>query len=267
VHILSWSRSILIHVHTGGPSGSTVAARLASTSKKPSVLLVEAGESRLDKESLVGFDRWPFAPEVPGMNWPITTVPQQHLGGKQITLPTGKVLGGSSAINVALWTVGHAADYDEWARIVGDESFAWNNVRRHLKRLENYGRIDVVDLGKYSNQEKSNHGTDGEVQIRFSDEVVRQAVPIMDAFVESGLPVNPDLNSGSSLGVGMIPFTVKDGWRSSAATAFLTNPPQNLTIKTKALVTKILFEGTKATGIAVGDEVCVYPLSNPHLGV
>lgn len=234
-----------------------MAARLASTPKKPTVLLVEAGESRLDKESLVGFDRWPLALEASPMNWPIVSTPQEHLGGRQIDLHTGKALGGSSAINMAMWTVGHAADYNEWARRVGDDAFNWDNVSRHLKRLENYGRNDVVDLGKYSSQEQSSHGTGGQVRIDFAGQVVRQAVPIMDAFVESGLPANPDLNSGSSLGVGVIPLTVTDGWRTSAATAFLTEPPHNLTIKTNALVTRILFKGTKATGIAVGDETCV----------
>lgn len=63
-------------------------------------------------------------------------MPQTQLSGQEIDYSRGKGLGGSTAINFCGWVVGSRDDYDEWARLVGDESFGWSNVRKCLDRIE-----------------------------------------------------------------------------------------------------------------------------------
>ncbi|KAJ2982507.1 hypothetical protein NQ176_g1334 [Zarea fungicola] len=163
-----------------------------------------------------------------------------------------ELLGGGSAINVGMWTVGHEADYNEWARIVNDESYSWQSIRRHLQRLENYGSDISPSLGEYSHPEEW-HGKSGEVRLEFSGDDMTNAGSILSAFIESGNSVNLDVNSGKSLGIGVVPITTRDSWRVSAATAHLTDPPSNLQILTDATVSRIILKDGRASGVVVGE--------------
>lgn len=83
----------------GGASGCVVAARLAQSASKPSVLLLEAGSSNKDTKYLVPADRFSLAFKEQTLNWGYKTVPQTSLQGQQIDYSRGKGLGGSTAIN------------------------------------------------------------------------------------------------------------------------------------------------------------------------
>jgi choline dehydrogenase-like flavoprotein len=72
------------------------------------------------------------------MNWGYKTVPQTHLKSQEIDYSRGRGLGGSTAINFSCWVVGADEDYEEWARMVGDEAFGWKEMRERLKRVESY---------------------------------------------------------------------------------------------------------------------------------
>lgn len=128
-----------------------LASRLAHSSSAPSVLLLEAGGLNDSKANLSAAERFAvaFSPNSP-LNWGYKTVPQKQLVGQEIDYSRGKGLGGSTAINFCAWTVGSRDDYDEWARLVGSESFGWKNVKKCLRRIENmHPEIPREDLRKY----------------------------------------------------------------------------------------------------------------------
>lgn len=120
-----------------GASGCVVASRLANCPEKPSVLLLEAGGSNQSAADLSGTERFNLA-FTPGSqyNWSYQTTPQHQLAGQTIDYSRGKGLGGSTAINLCGWTVGARDDFDEYAALVGDDRFGWENVRRCLRRIE-----------------------------------------------------------------------------------------------------------------------------------
>lgn len=138
---------------SAGPSGCVVASRLAHTSSKPSVLLLEAGGTNDTISDLSASERFnvAFSPNSP-LNWNYKTTPQTQLDGQTIDYSRGKGLGGSTAINFCGWTVGSRDDNDEWARLVGDDSFGWENARRCLDKIETlHPEIPDPDLRKYVN--------------------------------------------------------------------------------------------------------------------
>jgi choline dehydrogenase-like flavoprotein len=84
------------------------------------------------------------------LNWNYKTTPQHQLVGQEVDYSRGKGLGGSTAINFCAWTVGPKDDYDEWARMVGDKSFGWENVQKCLKRIENlHPEIPQPQMAKF----------------------------------------------------------------------------------------------------------------------
>lgn len=127
-----------------GASGCVVAARLAQSPMKPSVLLLEAGGRNEDASYRVPADRFTLAFKEPSLNWGYKTEPQGHLKGQQIDYSRGKGLGGSTSINFSCWVVGPDEDYNEWARRVGDDAWSCRScingpdiVRTLLKRNVN----------------------------------------------------------------------------------------------------------------------------------
>jgi choline dehydrogenase-like flavoprotein len=128
-----------------------LASRLAHTSSRPSVLLLEAGGPNDSLDKLSGDDRFrlAFSPGSP-LNWGYKTQPQNQLSGQEIDYSRGRGLGGSTAINFCGWVVGPKDDYDEWARLVDDSSFCWENAKACLKRIENlHPEIPNQELKKY----------------------------------------------------------------------------------------------------------------------
>ena len=72
---------------------------------------------------------------MPGYNWGYKTVPQKELDGREIDYSRGKGLGGSTAINFCVYTRGPKADYDHWAKLVGDNAWDWENSKERFKKV------------------------------------------------------------------------------------------------------------------------------------
>lgn len=104
------TRSSFANLIQAGASGCVVAARLAQSSKRPSVLLIEAGGKNEDASYRIPADRFALAFKEPSLNWGYKTAPQHHLKGQQIDYSRGKGLGGSTAINFSCWVVGPDED-------------------------------------------------------------------------------------------------------------------------------------------------------------
>ena len=187
------------------------------------------------------------------MNWGYKTVPQPHCDDREIDYSRGKGLGGSTAINFGVYTRGARDDYEEWARIVEDEAFRWDDIKARFKALEDFrGNLPENVGNKYAKPDLDNHGTSGPLKVGYATDWERDLPPLLDLFEEAGFPLNPDHNSGNPLGMSALINSSRNGLRSTA-NDLLTPAPENLTIKTSSAVKKILLDGTKAVGVETID--------------
>jgi 4-pyridoxate dehydrogenase len=226
------------YVIIGGGSAGCVLANRLSEDGAASVLLIEAG----------GRDLHPFIHVPLGMgkiyernmfDWGYSSEPEPHLNGRRIELMRGKVLGGSSSINVMAYTRGHRADYDRWAQ-KGALGWSYADVLPYFKRAETW------EAGE--NAWRGGSGPIGTQLAKTSD-------PLFGAWIAAaktaGLPVTNDYNANQQEGFGRGQYTIRNGYRSSASTAYLkpARGRPNLTIATRALAHRVIMQGTRATGV------------------
>ncbi|KAF2031702.1 alcohol oxidase [Setomelanomma holmii] len=242
-----------------GASGAVHASRLAHTPVAPSVLLVEAGGSNANAAHQSGADRYNAACAGGSpMNWHYKTAPQTQLASQEIDYSRGKGLGGSTSINFCGWTVGPRDDYDEWASIVGDERFAWKNVKRVLKRISNLDtRIPDQRLKNAINANIADHSTKGNLDLTYGEAWLPDVGDIFSAAQHAGHRINQDVNDGDPIGMGMGSVCIARGVRATSASAYLSQPPANLKIVVDAPVARVLFDGQKrAIGVECIDGKC-----------
>lgn len=241
-----------------GPAGTTLASRLARSAAHPSILLIEAGGLNDSKSVTIDAERWlhRFNPD---QNWGYQSVPQDHLDGSVVALDCGKGIGGSSSINFSLWTWGPRDDFEEMARLVGDEEWDWEHASRQLKKLESYdGIISEGPAGvNYLNPSAKDHGNHGPVKVGFPKIWEKSSQVVADIWTASGYSLNPDLNSGNPLGLSLSPSTVHRGARTTSS-SLLLNAPSNLHILTNVNVARVLFshdDPLEAIGIETSEGV------------
>ncbi|WP_119388454.1 GMC family oxidoreductase [Taklimakanibacter lacteus] len=219
-----------------GSAGSAVAGRL-SESGRHRVLLLEAGPSDRNVwiRMPIGYGRTFYDPHV---NWMYQTEPVPGFNGRISYWPRGKVLGGSSSINAMVYSRGQEADFAEW-EAMGNKGWGWRDVLAAYRKLEDH------DLGA-----GEHHGSGGPLHVTTID---RQAHPLSRLFIaaaqEVGIPPSADLNGATIEGAGLYQITTRKGFRESAASAYLRKRP-NLDIVTRAQATKLIFEGSRAVGVA-----------------
>jgi choline dehydrogenase len=218
-----------------GSAGCAVAGRLAESGQYR-VLLLEAGPP--DKNPWIhiplGYAKTYVDPSV---NWKFETEPQPQMANRRLYLPRGKTLGGSSSINGMLYVRGHHADYDEW-RQRGCVGWDWDSVLPYFKKAENQARgADAF------------HGTGGPLHVSDQSEKGELSRAVLEACVQAGIPANPDFNGAQQEGCGYYQTTTSNKRRWSAAKAYLSNPPSNLTIVTGAHATRVLIENGRAIGV------------------
>ena len=221
----------------GGSSGATLAGRLSSN---PSikVLLLEAGPSdgSLKIKVPLGYGSLFYDQK---FNWKYETEPEAELTGRKMYWPRGKVLGGSSAINAMVYVRGHQNDFKDWAKVA--PSWSWSNVEPLFKKIEAW-------KGKSS----SARGSSGPVGV---SNVERDVHPLTNKYLEAGqelgFPLNRDYNGSHMEGVSVYQTTIANGLRVSSASAYISkrNSGRNLRVITNAHVTKLIFDGRRATGV------------------
>ncbi len=222
-----------------GTAGCILANRLTADGKRR-VCLLEAGPADWHPYIHIpaGFIKTLTNPK---LNWLYETEPTHWTGGRAIPAPRGKTLGGSSSINGHIYNRGQPMDFDSWAQ-AGNAGWGYADVLPYFRRSER--RIGPAD--------DTVRGRDGELPI--TDLGITH--PLCDAFIrgaeEIGIPRNDDYNSGDQAGLAYVQRTIHRRRRVSAAGAFLkpAKGRANLTVRTGAHATRLLFDGNRAIGVA-----------------
>ncbi|KAM0803866.1 glucose-methanol-choline oxidoreductase [Usnea florida] len=216
------------------------------------VVLIDAGGTNADPEHQNYGARWWTFMTAPGYNWGYKTTSQEHLNGRELEYSRGKGLGGSTCINFCVYTRGPKADYEQWAHLVGDNSWSWEHVLERFKKLERF-RSPLEDHIGYADISSSAHGFDGPLAVGLPHVWDPKFGEYFD-IVTAKYTKNLDLNSGNPIGMSVGQICALDGRRITASNAFLSAAPANLTIITNAAVEKILFEGRKAVGVRIPEK-------------
>lgn len=223
----------------GGASGCVIANRL-SANQGARVLLLEAGAMDSDPgiHNLTG-----FVPLWGGdLDWKFVTVKQPGLGGRELTISQGKVIGGGSSIHAMMFVRGNRINFDQW-KALGNEGWGYEDVLPYFKKSEDFdgGASDY-------------HGVGGPLSVRTAPDSVAVSLAFQNGAVELGMNgPNWDYNGEKQEdGAGPLQYNItKDNKRASSASAFLAPviDRSNLTVKTYAEATRIMFEGKRAIGV------------------
>jgi choline dehydrogenase len=232
------SEEVFDYVIVGAGSAGCVLADRLTTGGTNTVLVLEYGGS--DRSIFV---QMPSALSIPmGMakyDWRYYTEPEPGLGGRRLHTPRGKVLGGSSSINGLVYVRGNAQDFERWE---AEGAAGWNYaaVLPYFRRAET--RAEGGDTYR---------GDSGPLQTGYGTLANPLHAAWLAAGGQAGYPRTADINGFQQEGFGRLDMTVGAGRRCSAANAYLRPAMKrpNLAVRTRALVTRILFDGKRADGV------------------
>jgi choline dehydrogenase-like flavoprotein len=220
-----------------GSAGCVLASRL-SESGRHRVLLLEAGP----------FDASPMITMPAGFykllsstryNWGFWSEPEEGTRNRPISIPRGKTLGGSSAINGLIYVRGQPLDYDTWSQY-GNRGWSYESVLPYFKKSESFegGASEV-------------RGGSGPLSVSVTSETHEILDAFIDCGVSQGFPRNPDYNDGEQEGFGYYQLTSRGGRRKSTARAFLRKAMyrSNLQVLTDAHTERVVFREGRAAGI------------------
>ncbi|TDD47474.1 choline dehydrogenase [Nonomuraea terrae] len=230
----------------GGSAGCALANRL-SADPSTSVLVLEAGRPDYLWDVFI---HMPAALMFPigsrFYDWKYESEPEPFMGGRRVYHARGKVLGGSSSINGMIFQRGNPLDYERWAADPGMKQWDYAHCLPYFKRMESC----LADPGTPF------RGDAGPLKLERGP----ARGPLFEAFFEAvqqaGHPLTDDVNGFRQEGFAAFDRTIHRGRRLSAARAYL-HPVRrrlNLTVRTRAFVEKILFEGTRAVGVLCDGE-------------
>ncbi|MGI9479546.1 MAG: GMC family oxidoreductase [Hyphomicrobiaceae bacterium] len=219
-----------------GSAGAAIASRLTENGQHR-VLLLEAG-GKTHPLSRVPISFVHFLTR-PGVNWLYESQADESTGGRNIPVPRGRMVGGSSAINGMVWVRGQSHDYDHWAQL-GNRGWSYQDVLPIFKHLEDYhGGNDEF------------RGRGGPLKISDIDEWNKLYESMFQAAERFGVKRNPDYNGATQDGMAMTQASIRNGRRMSTAQCYLepAKSRDNLTIATDAHAERLMFDGTRCTGV------------------
>lgn len=224
-----------------GASGSVVAGELCRAGAE--VLIVESGGA--DTSPTISNPSIWFYNVGGELDWKLPLQPVPQLNNRTFNIALGHVLGGGSSINALVWARGMERDYDAWER-GGAKGWGFKDVLPTFKAQE--------DWEGGANEWR---GAGGPVHIRRPREPHPTAPAFLEAARQMGFPILDDVNGPMQAGAGYINMNIAaDGSRVSAARAFLQPNlgRPNLTLLLNTNVTKVLFEGDRATAVEIATD-------------
>jgi choline dehydrogenase len=230
------------YVIVGAGSSGCVLANQLSSDPSCTVLLLESGPS--DKSPLIHMPRG-IGKLLDASNPHVWSYQASKGPGRDSEeWLKGRTLGGSSSVNGMVYMRGLPSEYDDW-EAAGCTGWGWSDIGRCYKAMEDHA------LG-----EAEWRGTGGPLKISMHPRDNPLYEAILKASEQAGLPRVEDVNASPQGGMGYQPRTISDGRRWSAAKAFLdpARSRPNLTIRTGTHVQRVLFEGTRATGVETRDD-------------
>ncbi|MEV1077632.1 GMC family oxidoreductase N-terminal domain-containing protein [Streptomyces sp. NPDC050211] len=219
-----------------GSAGCVLADRLSAGCDGRVVLIEAGGPDRRAEISIPAAFPALFGTSA---DWNYRTTTQPELDGRSLRWPRGRTLGGSSSLNAQIWTRGHRADFDGWARAEGCTGWSAQEVLPYFLRAE-----DRSGGGDY--------GSGGPIRIEDLRDPSPATAEFLAACAEAGLPSLDDGHPLEPEGAGPVRATQRGGRRWSAADGYLRSAGgrENLTVVTDARVDRILIEGGRAVGVA-----------------
>lgn len=256
------------YVIVGAGSAGSALAEVLGRNPKARIAIVEAGgtDRRFFIQMPLGYGKTFYDMR---LNWGYRAEPDPGLDGQSDYWPRGKVIGGSGSLNAMVWIRGAREDYDEWAA-EGNPGWSYADVLPVFKAIEDAETGD----DRY-------RGRGGPVHITNPAQMLH---PLAKRFIEAGrqagFAYNPDFNGESQEGMGIYEINTKNGWRCSAAKAYLYPALKrgNLTLFSETFVRRVIVEHGRATGIeveregvvqvirAIGEVIlCAGAVNTPHL--
>ena len=250
-----------------GPAGCVLANRLT---EDPSVqvALIEAGPDRNARKAIV---RTPLAmvtfmapalaffggPKF--MSW-YETEPEPGLQGRSIALPRGKGTGGCTNVNGQIFMRGQREDFDGW-RDRGNPGWGYDDLLPYFRKLERFELLADRRSGRHltlagrplaAQVDPAFHGSEGPLDIAPPRSINPMTRVYLEAAQLAGHDLNPDFNGRRQNGVGFYSFTQRNGQRVTSEGAYIdpVRDRPNLTVMPDTQVTKVLFKGATATGVA-----------------
>jgi choline dehydrogenase len=228
----------------GGSAGCALANRL-SADPSNKVLVLEAGRPDYPWDVYI---HMPAALTFPIGNrfydWKYESEPEPHMHGRRIYHARGKVLGGSSSINGMIFQRGNPLDYERWGADPGMESWDYAHCLPYFKRMET-----ALAAGR----EDAFRGHAGPLVLERGPATNPLFGAFFEAVQQAGYQLTDDVNGYRQEGFAPFDRNIHRGRRLSAARAYLHPVMRrpNLEVQTRAFVTRILFEGTRAIGVEV----------------
>ncbi|HYQ68156.1 GMC family oxidoreductase [Actinophytocola sp.] len=227
-----------------GSSGAAIAGRLAEAGA--TVIVLEAGKSDeqllVTKPGMIG--PMHSVPQLKKLvDWGYYSVPQKHLLNREMPVPRGKVVGGSSSVNGMVYVRGNRANFDSWAA-AGNVGWDADSVNAAYKRLEDF-----------EDGENAFRGAGGPVRITRNKIPQEGSQQFIQATADTiGCAVLDDYNAESQEGVSWMQQNAADGLRYSASRAYLHHlASPALELQSEVLVTRLVIEHGRATGVEVTD--------------
>jgi choline dehydrogenase-like flavoprotein len=226
-----------------GSSGSVIAGRLAEN-PDVRVLLLEAGGT--DKvPAVTEAAQWPL--NLGGeLDWNFASEPDPLVNGRSIPFSMGKVLGGGSSINLMIWARGHRSDWEHFAAESGEPAWGYEPVLDLYRSIEDWHGVG----------EPNHRGSGGPIFVQPAPDVHPLAVATVDAARALGIPTYQSPNGRmmeEKRGAAITDLRWRDGKRLSVFRTYITPylDKPNLTVVPHALVTRVIFDGNRATGVEV----------------
>ncbi|KAL7928401.1 alcohol oxidase [Trichoderma chlorosporum] len=235
----------------GGTAGSALATRLSQGLPNRTIVLIEAGPEALDEDRI----------NIPGMkgstlgtiyDWNFTTVPQTALNGRVLGANRGKVLGGSSALNLMTWDRSASEEYDGWEQL-GNPSWNWKHMIAAMERVETFTGINSSSYGDQG------VGTSGPIHTIVNRVIPAQQKLWLQSMADMGIPHNLNSLGGDPIGYMNQPSNIdsRTWMRSYAANSYIPKSGKNLHLLLETRVAKVNLHKDRnshtATGVTLQD--------------